>query len=164
MLLSLCHSRLCFFSCLSSFSGRRHKERSLSACDRGRDILAPRREGRRVGSGGNRPKNRNFQEPQCRSLVKYVPFLVTFLKFVYRFVSEFGTSRWAHKTMDGLRMRWETSRNYMHRYCSLSFVFRGLWRSSVRIFSVVREAGKHHWCTPSLAHASTAKRRQQSST
>ena len=41
--------------------GRRPKKRSLSACDRGRHIPAPVREGRRVGSSGHRPKNRNFQ-------------------------------------------------------------------------------------------------------
>ena len=66
-----------FFFCFSSYSRRRPKERSLSACDRGRHIPAPGREGRRVGSSGHRPKkNENFRYPLRRSLVKYVLFLV----------------------------------------------------------------------------------------
>ena len=88
----------------------------------------------RTEAVGTDPRTRTFRDPLCRSLVKYVLFLVKFLEYLCHFVSKFDTSALGCKTMDNLRVLWESSRNYMHLNCShsmtssvaLSFVVCGV--------------------------------------
>ena len=84
MLLSLCRSRSGFgvSCCLVSLSRRRPRDRSLPACDRGRRVPAPRREGRRVKAGAPTQEPVSSGIPYAVSLMKNVLFIV-FMSFWY---------------------------------------------------------------------------------
>ena len=67
-----------FFLLLSVFFlfGRRPKDRSLPACDRGRRVPAPSCEGRRVKAGAPTQEPVSLGIPYPVSLMKYVLFIV----------------------------------------------------------------------------------------
>ena len=62
--------------------GRRPKDRSFPACDRGRHIPAPGREGRRVGAGAPTQEPVSSGIPYPVSLMKFVLFIV-YVSFWY---------------------------------------------------------------------------------
>ena len=77
------------------FSGRRPKDRSLPACDRGRRVPAPRWEGRRVKAGAPTQETVSSGIPYAVYLMKYVGMQrYFFTNFCWKFVSRLLFSSW----------------------------------------------------------------------